>query len=66
MQGWIEKLTDHFHPGHTLLLQDIHQLLVKALVAAMERLGLITLGIELLTGSLKVVDNRKISLRLSR
>ena len=59
MKRGIEHLTHHFHPGHPLLLQNFDELLVETLIAAMEGLSLFTLRVELLTGALEVVDNRK-------
>ena len=59
MERGIELLTHHLHPGDPLLLQDFDQLLVETLIAAMEGLSLFTLRVELLTGALEVVNNRK-------
>ena len=57
MQVGIKLLANHFHAGHPLLLQHLHQLLVQTLVTAMQRLGFLTFRIQLLTGPLEVVDD---------
>ena len=59
MEGGIKFLADHFHAGHTLLLEHIHKLFVEALIAAMERLSLLTFRIQLLPSTLEVVHHRQ-------
>merc|ERR1711965_657588 len=59
MQCWIEKLPNHLHPSHTLLLHYIHQLLVEPLVTAVQRLSFFTFGIELLPRPFEIVHDRK-------
>ena len=57
MQVRVELLANHFHPGHALLLQHLHQLLVQTLVTAVQRLGFLPFRIQLLTGPLEVVND---------
>ena len=52
MQGWIEELPNHLHPGDTLLLQHFHQLLVETLITPMQCLGFFSFRVELLPSPL--------------
>ena len=59
MQAGIERLSFHPHRRDTQLLEHVNQLLVEPLIAAMQGLGLLVLGVELLTGPIKVVNDRQ-------
>ena len=59
MQGRIERFALHPHRRNPQLLEHIHELSVKALVAAMQALGFLGLGIELLASPIEVVDHRQ-------
>ena len=55
----IKRFTLNPHRCNPELLEDIHQLLVETLVAAVEGLRLLTLGIELLASAIEIINNRQ-------
>ena len=59
MEAGIERLPLHPHRRDAQLLEHLDQLLVEALVAAMQVLGLLALGSELLAGAIEIVDDRQ-------
>ena len=59
MQAGIEGFALHPHRRHPQLLEHVNQLLVEPLVAAVQALGFLVLGIKLLAGPLEVVHHRQ-------
>ena len=57
MKGGIKFLTHNAHRCHAQLLEHVNQLLVEALITAVQGLRLFALWIELLTSAFKVVHN---------
>ena len=58
MNVGIKGLTLHPHRSDAQLFQDINELLVEILVAAVQGLGLLALGIELEASPIEIIDNR--------
>jgi hypothetical protein len=59
MEGGVERLPFHPHRRDPELLEHVDQLFVEPLIAAVEGLGLLALGVELLAGAVEVVDHRQ-------